>query len=149
MFVFGRSIGSGPACYLAQKRQTKMTILFSPYTSIRDVAKEHVSVFAYFVKNRFDNLKHVQGIVSPIFLLHGQIDEVISVSHSEKLFKVIKHEDKVLIKPPHMTHNDFRIESDFIFPLKKFVNDTVGMEIGKEGDYDMPNLNVIGKFRNK
>jgi hypothetical protein len=35
LLVFGRSIGSGPACYLASMRKPKALILMSPYTSIK------------------------------------------------------------------------------------------------------------------
>ena len=37
--VFGRSIGSGPATYLASKREVNILYLMSAYTCIKDVAR--------------------------------------------------------------------------------------------------------------
>lgn len=71
IFLFGRSIGSGPATFLASQRQSRMLILFSPYTSIREVATDHVSFLGYLVKNRFNNLENIKKANMPVFLLHG------------------------------------------------------------------------------
>lgn len=71
VFIFGRSIGSGPATYLASQRICKMLILFSPYTSIREVATDHVSILGYLVKNRFNNFEHIKKVSVPVFIIHG------------------------------------------------------------------------------
>ena len=43
------------------------------------------------------------------------------MEHAFKLFDAIKHDNKVMINPPNMTHNIFNIDVDFVFPLKRFV----------------------------
>ena len=48
-------------------------------------------------------------------------DEIIKVEHAFKLFEAIKHDSKVMINPPNMTHNVFNLDMDFVFPLKRFV----------------------------
>lgn len=45
---------------------------------------------------------------------------MIKVEHSFKLFQAIKHENKVMLNPPNMTHNIFNLDTDFVLPLKKF-----------------------------
>lgn len=50
ILIFGRSIGSGPACFLASTFTPKLLILMSPFLSIRKVAKDYVSVGAYLLK---------------------------------------------------------------------------------------------------
>ena len=47
---------------------------------------------------------------------------MIKVHHSYKLFESVKHEDKVLVNPVLMTHNNFDIYCDFVEPLIKFVS---------------------------
>lgn len=71
IYILGRSIGSGPATYLASQRICKILILFSPYTSIREVAMDHFSVLGYLVKNRFNNLEHIKKTDGPVFIIHG------------------------------------------------------------------------------
>lgn len=50
----GRSIGSGPATYLASKFDVGCLVLVSPFTSIRGVVEHLVGKFAsLLVKERF------------------------------------------------------------------------------------------------
>ena len=40
IILFGRSIGTGPATYLASKNNPCSLLLMSPFKSIRDIVKE-------------------------------------------------------------------------------------------------------------
>lgn len=71
VYVTGRSIGSGPATFLASTRQIKMLILLSPYMSLQDIAKDHFSFFGYMLKNRFNNIERIKEVHFPVFILHG------------------------------------------------------------------------------
>lgn len=71
IILVGRSIGSGPAVYLASERQIKMLILISPYTSIKSVARDHHSFLGLFLKDRFNNLERIKKVKNPVFILHG------------------------------------------------------------------------------
>ena len=56
IYIFGRSIGSGPACYLASKYNVGFLGLMSAYTSLRDVACDLVGKFwSKLLKERFPN----------------------------------------------------------------------------------------------
>jgi len=50
--VCGRSIGSGPACYLAEKRNPGAVILISPFTSIKNTVKSLVGILNILVADR-------------------------------------------------------------------------------------------------
>lgn len=71
VIIVGRSLGSGPAVYLASVRECMLLILISPYTSIRNIAKDLASVFGYLVKERFRNNKLIKNVKAPVFILHG------------------------------------------------------------------------------
>jgi acetyl esterase/lipase len=49
IFVFGRSIGSGPATYLCSQRKPATLILMSPFTSLRAVAQNIVGNIVKFL----------------------------------------------------------------------------------------------------
>jgi len=88
LVLFGRSIGSGPATLLASRRNPGALLLMSPFTSIKDVAKNilgYMSFLSGIVYERFKNLENIKKVRCPIFLLHGQKDSLIPVSHSQKL----------------------------------------------------------------
>eukprot|EP00826_Nyctotherus_ovalis_P022696 TRINITY_DN17544_c0_g3_i1.p2 TRINITY_DN17544_c0_g3~~TRINITY_DN17544_c0_g3_i1.p2 ORF type:complete len:224 (-),score=47.41 TRINITY_DN17544_c0_g3_i1:18-689(-) len=56
VIAFGRSIGSGPASYLAAKYKLHSLVLMSAFTSLRGVAKGLVgSVLQYALAERFPN----------------------------------------------------------------------------------------------
>lgn len=50
IIIIGRSIGSGPATYLASKKKIACLALISPFTSIRDLIKDKVGrIIQYLV----------------------------------------------------------------------------------------------------
>lgn len=79
----GRSIGTGPATWLAAKKIVSSLILVSPFTSLRGVVKDLVGNFAkYLIKERFDNADYMQSVYCPTLLIHGKRDQLIPYSHS-------------------------------------------------------------------
>jgi pimeloyl-ACP methyl ester carboxylesterase len=89
LLIMGRSIGSGPACYLASHYNTGALILISPYTSIRGVVKYMFGSFSqYFIKERFKNFEMIKKAKCPTFIMHGEQDKVIPVDHSRTLSKL-------------------------------------------------------------
>ena len=78
IIVMGRSIGSGPATFLASRNKIGVLILMSAYTSIKDAARDLVGPYlTKFVKQRFENDKNMQNIECPTFIIHGMEDEII------------------------------------------------------------------------
>ena len=121
IIAFGRSIGSGPACYLAAEVHLAALLLMSAYTSIRAAVKCIAgSIAQYFVKDRFRNIDHIAKVTCPVFLLHGQKDSMIPFDHSQDL------RDKCagpcsLILPLNMDHNEFDFFEDLSLPFSAFL----------------------------
>lgn len=90
IIVFGRSIGSGPATYLASRRKVGALILMSAFTSIRAVVKDFAGRWAqYLIKERFNNLENIAKVSCPTFLVHGQKDKLIPYTQSEALHSIV------------------------------------------------------------
>ena len=51
IYVFGRSIGSGPSSYLSSKRDIGGLVLMSPFTSVKSVAKNLVGFFSFMISD--------------------------------------------------------------------------------------------------
>ena len=121
IILFGRSIGSGPACYLASQLRPAALLLMSAYTSIRDAVKFIVGTYAqYFIKERFRNIDYIEKVSCPVFLLHGQKDNMIPYEHSQNL------RDKCagpcsMILPFNMDHNEFDFFEDLSLPFSAFL----------------------------
>jgi pimeloyl-ACP methyl ester carboxylesterase len=86
VLIMGRSLGTGPACWLATKYHVAGLILVSPFTSIKDVASEHYGIIGgLLVKNRFNNLHNIQRVKCPTLIIHGQQDTVVPFTHGQIL----------------------------------------------------------------
>ena len=92
--LYGRSLGSGPSCYLASKtatagRSVGGVILQSPLLSAYRVAFN----FRFtMVGDRFPNIDYAPAIQCPVFIVHGTQDEVVPFWHGEELFLALPQE---------------------------------------------------------
>ena len=87
MLVFGRSIGSGPACHIGSFRRPGALILVSPFTSIRSIIQGMIGdKLGSLAKDQFCNLMKIPSINSPILIIHGEQDEIVPVEHAKLLF---------------------------------------------------------------
>ncbi|CAD8087421.1 unnamed protein product [Paramecium primaurelia] len=121
IMICGRSIGSGPACYIASKYKPFMLILISPFLSIQQLVEHKLGKFvSVLIKERFPNYKHISEVQCPIYILHGQSDNMIPLSHALKLQRLCKCKCK-LTTPYHMTHATFNLQQDLIIPLLRFM----------------------------
>jgi len=92
--LYGRSLGSGPSCFLASKtaRQGKSVagvILQSPLLSAYRVAFN----FRFtMIGDRFPNIDYAPFIHCPVFIIHGTQDEVVPFWHGQDLFLALQQE---------------------------------------------------------
>jgi fermentation-respiration switch protein FrsA (DUF1100 family) len=92
--LYGRSLGSGPSCYLAAKtasegRSVGGLILQSPLLSAYRVAFN----FRFtMVGDKFPNIDYAANIACPVFIVHGTQDEVVPFWHGEELFLSLRQE---------------------------------------------------------
>lgn len=88
IILHGRSLGSGPTCYLAERlaaqgEQLLGIILQSPLASAFRVA---VNFRITMPGDMFANIDRIGGICCPIFVIHGTRDEVVPFWHGQELF---------------------------------------------------------------
>jgi uncharacterized protein len=83
---FGRSIGGGAVCALAEKRIPDAMILMSTFSSVSMMARQF-GVHRIFIRDLFDNLKMVESFEAPLLVIHGKHDEIIPYSHGVNLSK--------------------------------------------------------------
>jgi hypothetical protein len=71
VLLFGRSMGSGPATFLAANNNPGALILMSPYTSIKNVVRNKVGWLSAIVAEHFDNITLMPKVRCPTFIVHG------------------------------------------------------------------------------
>lgn len=87
--IMGRSIGTGVATYLAEKRNTEAVILVSPFETLTSVVKEKCPILPVnmLLKYKFDSISRAPEIKSPLLVIVGSKDLFVPKWHSEKLAK--------------------------------------------------------------
>ena len=120
IYIFGRSIGTSPAIYLASKRKPNALITISAFTSIKAVANNLVGFLNILVKERLTSIDYIKNVTCPTIFIHGQKDPLIPFKETILLKDNCDCPFEVVL-PINMTHNDFDIDEDIIEPIEKFI----------------------------
>ena len=103
IIILGQSLGGSLAIYAAgtsrQRDQIAAVIAESPFAGYRQIVRDKLSTswitilfkypLSWLISDRYSPLKAVRRISpTPLFLIHGDIDEIVPVRHSEELFAV-------------------------------------------------------------
>jgi len=107
LILHGRSVGSGPAVYLAAKRNIAGLILQSSFvTAFRVLTRITLLPF-----DKFENISRIDNINCPVLFIHGQKDSTIPIWHSKKLYEKAK-EPKLSCWLQNATHDDIPPSSE-------------------------------------
>ncbi len=121
IYLYGRSVGSGPALYLAEKYPAAGLILEAPFLSAFRVVTR-VRLLPWDV---FDNAARAPRVQIPVLLLHGRKDQVVPFWHGEKLLSLFPG-PKSHLWLDLAGHNDISDFGDVYWQaLEKFVADSV------------------------
>ena len=95
----------------------------SPYTSIKAVVKSIAGqLLSMLFAERFSNIEEIEKVECPCFFIHGKQDKIIPWSHSQDLFTKCKALAAINLSET-MSHNNFRINTDIVNPIKKFLKE--------------------------
>ena len=103
--AFGESLGGAVAIRLATERPCAGVGVVSTFTTIQDVARRHYGTVAILAGNRFDSLSRVRRLGVPLFVAHGDEDEVVPFALGERLFAAA-NEPKRFLRAAGAHHND-------------------------------------------
>ncbi|MCT7374821.1 alpha/beta hydrolase [Chelativorans salis] len=83
--LYGYSMGTGVASYVATRARPRAVILEAPFTSFPAAVSRQTSVPLWLVRTRFDNGSRIGAIDAPILLLAGQNDPITPPDFAEAL----------------------------------------------------------------
>jgi len=95
--LYGRSLGSGPSCYLAAKTSLSGQpvgglILHSPFLSVYKVVADLNGLDLGMVGDLFHNEKRARNVRCPTLIIHGRDDEVVPFWHAPRLLAAVPPE---------------------------------------------------------
>mmetsp|Transcript_7044 Transcript_7044/g.15266 ORF Transcript_7044/g.15266 Transcript_7044/m.15266 type:complete len:368 (+) Transcript_7044:455-1558(+) len=127
IILYGRSLGSGPSCYLAARTADEGNavgglILHAPFLSVYRIVLESGCTLP---GDRFPNVDFAPNIRSPVLFIHGTKDSIVPFNHSERLLETVLEPyraDPVFIKG--MGHNNVHasVRPLFIDRLRKYLD---------------------------
>ena len=106
--VYGRSLGTGLATYVASQHSPLKLILETPYHNFQSLAQRYYPIFPVGIALRFNfkSYEYVKGVKCPIYIFHGTEDEVVPYAHGYKLYKEIPAGQAKLITIPGGEHKN-------------------------------------------
>jgi fermentation-respiration switch protein FrsA (DUF1100 family) len=113
IILYGESLGSGIPVLL--------TMLEAPYASMINMARKNYPWLPVqsILRDKFDSIRHIGSIQSPLLIIHGEADEIIPVANAKLLFEAAP-EPKRLVLYPHAHHTDFSMEQ-ILKPLADYI----------------------------
>ena len=107
LIIYGKSLGTGIASYVASNTKAKMLILETPYFSIPTMFACYAFIYPtnMLSKYKIPTNEYLQKVNYPITIFHGTKDGVIPYRNALKLKSVLKPTDE-FITVPDATHID-------------------------------------------
>ena len=122
IILYGESLGTAVAIEIAQNKDLAGIILESPFTSMVELAQKYYPFIPvrFLLKDKYETIKKLPNINSPLLVLHGRLDSIVPFSMSEELFKKAnKPKFKYFIdNDDHMMRYDQKLLNE----IKKFIS---------------------------
>jgi fermentation-respiration switch protein FrsA (DUF1100 family) len=121
IILVGHSLGGGVAVDLAARDGARALILWNTFTSLPDVAAEHLPLLPVHaaMDTRLDSLARIRDYHGPLLQTHGDADRVVPYSLGVKLFEAA-NEPKQFFAVPNGGHND-PPSMEFLAALKELL----------------------------
>jgi len=124
--LYGRSLGSGPSCWLAERYPIDRLILDGAFSSTFRVMTR-IKVLPW---DKFDNLKRLRSsITCPTLIIHGDEDQTVPFEHAKQNWKALKGvKQKLWVKGAG--HNNLRQVAGAIYwdTVLPFIKDSNSIE---------------------
>ncbi len=126
LIIFGRSLGSTVAVYVASCNECAGVILETAFTNMAEMAKTHFPIIPGLgaFKNKFCSIDRITSIRAPILFIHGDRDELVPHKFGRKLYNAARSE-KEFYTIPGAHHNDTYVVGgkEYFDRFERFVRD--------------------------
>jgi fermentation-respiration switch protein FrsA (DUF1100 family) len=104
---YGRSIGSGPALYLANRRSVRGLILVQPLTSTYEMGKKSFPFLPIklLLREIINNEEEIARYKGPLLVMHGNQDDIVPFEMGKRLFNLAPTQSKEFVPLLGGDHN--------------------------------------------
>ncbi|WP_294203675.1 alpha/beta fold hydrolase [uncultured Chryseobacterium sp.] len=121
IILYGYSMGTSQAAYLSTRRKAKALILESPYSSIAEI-----EIFGNnapdFTLNTGQRAKEIN---IPTLIIHGELDEIITADHAERIYSNLKTANKELVIITKGGHGNLKNREEYSMHVNDFISNTL------------------------
>ena len=135
IYIYGRSIGSAPAIYLASQRNAKALFVVSGFSTLKNVGKGLYVGWA--IEDIFKNIENIKQVKIPTLFIHGKKDKLIDYNNSYELYENCLSLKKDIKLIDDMTHNDYKPIEHIFNTINTFLNNYVKDEKAIEKFYNL------------
>jgi fermentation-respiration switch protein FrsA (DUF1100 family) len=121
---FGESLGGAVSIRLARQRPCAAVAVVSTFPRLRNVAQVHYGPLAALAGDRFDSASVVARLGVPLFVAHGDLDEIVPFRLGEELFAAAR-EPKRFLRLRGFHHNDVFESSELLDAVASFAREAV------------------------
>ena len=106
--VYGRSLGTAMATYVASNNQPQQLILETPFYDFKELARQKMLnlPIAGLLKYEFPSYRFIKTVDCPVTVIHGTADRVVPYTSGLELYHAIPGKQRMLVKIKGGTHND-------------------------------------------
>lgn len=123
--IYGRSLGSGIASWLAGRSQPGAVVLETPYNNLIEVARHHSRIIPvkFFLRFTFRNDIHLKATKAPVLIAHGTKDKIVPYKSGLRLYQGVKATVRAeMLTIPGGHHGDLNGFPVFRSTLERFFN---------------------------
>ncbi len=122
LVLYGKSLGGAMAVELAVSRPHAALVIQSSFTSLPDLGQEMFFFLPvrWLVRSRYDSRARLEHYTGPLFVGHGDQDDLIPCRHGERLYAACPSPTKQFFCLDACGHNDVGTR-DFYAAVKQFL----------------------------
>jgi uncharacterized protein len=96
IIIYGKSMGTGIAAYLASRVECKQLVLETPYYDMPSVVKHYLPMYPVekLLHYRLPTYLYLPLVEAPVTIFHGTSDGVIRYENASRLRRFLKPSDK-------------------------------------------------------
>jgi pimeloyl-ACP methyl ester carboxylesterase len=105
--IYGKSLGTGIAAWLASRQPSARLILETPYYSLSSLAASRLPIFPWerMLRIRLDTWEYLSSVTVPVMIFHGTDDGMIPYRNAVRLKSLLKAGDG-FVTVPGGSHRD-------------------------------------------
>lgn len=127
IIVYGHSMGTSIATWVASTHSPRMLVLEAPFYSMLDAASYTKPLIPEFIikwilKYPLRTDQWIEQVKSPVYIFHGVPDTIVPLEQSQKLYAKIKHKKSTqMIILPNATHSNIHHDPIYIGKLDEIL----------------------------